>query len=137
MITSKDIPGAPRYAIDFDDWTVGAEGADASFTVDLDGAKSVSIEELRSLAGELPPRIRAWSPVMTVKKRISLFVLSIFLLASVIELGATLSVPGVSGVVGPAHAIIGRPLTPLSVAGVARRTTRRTIRRCAIGLYGC
>ena len=28
-----------------------------------------------------------------------------------------------------AHAIVGRPLTPGSVAGVARRTTRRTIRR--------
>jgi hypothetical protein len=27
--------------------------------------------------------------------------------------------------VGRAHAIIGRPLTPLSYAGVARRTTRR------------
>ena len=31
-----------------------------------------------------------------------------------------------------AQAIIGRPLTPLSYAGVARRTTRRTIRRTAI-----
>ena len=31
-----------------------------------------------------------------------------------------------------AEAIIGRPLTPLSVAGVARRTTRRTIRRTAV-----
>jgi hypothetical protein len=28
---------------------------------------------------------------------------------------------------GAAHAIIGRPLTPLSVAGVARRTTRRAV----------
>ena len=28
-----------------------------------------------------------------------------------------------------AHAVVGRPLTPGSVAGVARRTTRRTIRR--------
>jgi hypothetical protein len=28
-----------------------------------------------------------------------------------------------------AHARIGRPLTPLSYAGVARRTTRRAIRR--------
>lgn len=27
--------------------------------------------------------------------------------------------------VGTAHAIIGRPLTPMSYAGVARRTTRR------------
>jgi len=31
-----------------------------------------------------------------------------------------------------AEARIGRPLTPISVAGVARRTTRRTIRRTAI-----
>jgi hypothetical protein len=33
--------------------------------------------------------------------------------------------------VGQAHAIIGRPLTPLSYAGVARRTTRRAVRRTA------
>jgi hypothetical protein len=35
-------------------------------------------------------------------------------------------------VVSTAHAVIGRPLTPVSVAGVARRTTRRTIRRTTI-----
>jgi hypothetical protein len=28
---------------------------------------------------------------------------------------------------GLAHAIIGRPLTPMSYAGVARRTTRRAV----------
>ena len=32
-----------------------------------------------------------------------------------------------------ADAIVGRPLTPVSVAGVARRTTRR----CAVGVYNC
>lgn len=31
----------------------------------------------------------------------------------------------------PAHAVIGRPLTPGSYAGVARRTSRRTSRRTA------
>ena len=31
-----------------------------------------------------------------------------------------------------AEAVIGRPLTPGSVAGVARRTTRRTVRRSAV-----
>ena len=36
--------------------------------------------------------------------------------------------------VGEAQAIIGRPLTPGSVAGVARRTTRRRIRRSTIYL---
>ncbi|MQW59042.1 hypothetical protein [Sinorhizobium meliloti] len=34
--------------------------------------------------------------------------------------------------IGNAQARVGRPLTPASVAGVARRTTRRTIRRSAI-----
>jgi hypothetical protein len=31
-----------------------------------------------------------------------------------------------------AEAIVGRPMTPVSVAGVARRTTRRTIRRTSM-----
>ncbi len=34
--------------------------------------------------------------------------------------------------VGEAHAVVGRPATPGSVAGVARRTTRRRIRRSTI-----
>ncbi|MCA1406504.1 hypothetical protein I6F26_18950 [Ensifer sp. IC3342] len=34
--------------------------------------------------------------------------------------------------VSEAHAIVGRPLTPGSVAGVARRTTRRVIRRTSV-----
>jgi hypothetical protein len=37
-----------------------------------------------------------------------------------------------------AHAVVGRPLTPMSYAGVARRTARRTTRRnvYAGGAYG-
>jgi hypothetical protein len=38
---------------------------------------------------------------------------------------------GLFGLSSQAQARIGRPLTPMSVAGVARRTTRRTIRRGA------
>jgi hypothetical protein len=42
--------------------------------------------------------------------------------------------PGVrSSLVTEAQAIIGRPLTPMSYAGVARRT----VRRCAYGVYYC
>jgi hypothetical protein len=33
---------------------------------------------------------------------------------------------------GEAHAVVGRPLTPISYAGVARRTTRRAV---AAGAY--
>jgi hypothetical protein len=35
-----------------------------------------------------------------------------------------------------AHAIVGRPLTPMSYAGVARRTTRRAAYAGAYGGYG-
>jgi hypothetical protein len=35
------------------------------------------------------------------------------------------------GMISTADARVGRPLTPVSVAGVARRTTRRAIRRGA------
>jgi hypothetical protein len=38
--------------------------------------------------------------------------------------------------VSTAHAVVGRPLTPVSYAGVARRTSRRTTRRnVAYGAY--
>jgi hypothetical protein len=46
------------------------------------------------------------------------------------EIGGTSSFSLVSA---PAEARVGRPLTPVSVAGVARRTTRR----CAAGVYNC
>lgn len=39
--------------------------------------------------------------------------------------------PG-GGFISEAEARVGRPMTPVSVAGVARRTTRRTIRRTSV-----
>ncbi|MFL6739174.1 MAG: hypothetical protein ACJ8FJ_08315 [Sphingomicrobium sp.] len=48
---------------------------------------------------------------------------------SVISSGDTQSFSTVTS----AEAVVGRPLTPVSVAGVARRTTRR----CAAGVYNC
>jgi hypothetical protein len=49
------------------------------------------------------------------------------------ELGERLSVPGVHSLFPTAEARVGRPLTPVSVAGVGRRT----VRRCAVGVYNC
>ena len=64
--------------------------------------------------------------------------LKIALLAAavgVVGLGASerLTLPGPSGLISIAEARVGRPLTPVSVAGVARRT----VRRCAVGVYYC
>lgn len=49
------------------------------------------------------------------------------------SIGERLSIPGAQTLVPNAEARIGRPLTPVSVAGVARRT----VRRCAVGVYNC
>jgi hypothetical protein len=50
-------------------------------------------------------------------------------LAAVVFMGSL--APG-GGWVGEAKARVGRPMTPVSVAGVARRSTRRAIRRSTI-----
>ncbi|MGW8466149.1 hypothetical protein [Pseudomonas sp. CLCA07] len=47
-----------------------------------------------------------------------------FVLIAALELGETLSIPGVHSVISQAEAVVGRPLTPVSVAGVARRSNR-------------
>jgi hypothetical protein len=49
------------------------------------------------------------------------------------EIGERFSVPGAGNLVPTAEARVGRPLTPVSVAGVARRS----VRRCAVGVYNC
>ena len=70
---------------------------------------------------------------MTVSKRLGVFVFSVFVVLSALEVGERFSIPGVHGLVPAAEARVGRPMTPVSVAGVARRTTRR----CAAGVYNC
>ncbi|WP_094556314.1 hypothetical protein [Synechococcus sp. 1G10] len=49
--------------------------------------------------------------------------------------GSLQTLPGqlLNALVPLAQARVGRPLTPVSVAGVARRT----VRRCAVGVYDC
>jgi len=66
-------------------------------------------------------------------KRSAAILLVGFLITISSEFGEQLSVPGVSSVISDADARIGRPLTPVSYAGVARRT----VRRCAVGVYRC
>jgi hypothetical protein len=62
---------------------------------------------------------------MTMFKRIGVVLVAALIGVSCLELGEKLSVPGVYGLVSSAEATVGRPLTPVSVAGVARRTARR------------
>lgn len=70
---------------------------------------------------------------MSMAQRLGIMALAWIFAIAAFELGARLSVPGVHSVVSEATARVGRPLTPVSVAGVGRRT----VRRCAVGVYDC
>ena len=66
-------------------------------------------------------------------KRFGIAVLVVILWVLCLDVGGGLWAPGEFGFVSTAEAVVGRPLTPVSVAGVARRAARR----CAIGVYDC
>jgi hypothetical protein len=62
---------------------------------------------------------------MTVSRKIGIVILAGIIGLGALELGERLSIPGVHSFISEAEAVVGRPLTPVSVAGVARRTSRR------------
>jgi hypothetical protein len=70
---------------------------------------------------------------MTVLKRAGMLVAALTIMSGITEMGEHLFIQAVPGFVSTAEARVGRPLTPVSVAGVARRTGRR----CATGVYNC
>jgi hypothetical protein len=65
-----------------------------------------------------------------MSKRISVGLLAIIVYCICLELGERLEIPGTHGFISTAEAVVGRPLTPMSYAGVARRSARR----CAAGV---
>lgn len=70
---------------------------------------------------------------MNTSRKIGILLFGVLIVIAGAEFGERLAIPGVHGFVSPAEAVVGRPLTPVSVAGVARRTARR----CAAGVYNC
>jgi len=70
---------------------------------------------------------------MKASKRFGIVLLAAIAAIGGSELGERLSVPGVHSLIPNAEARVGRPLTPVSIAGVGRRT----VRRCAVGVYNC
>ena len=70
---------------------------------------------------------------MSVWKKFAIVLLAGTVGVCVLEFGERHSIPSMHSFVATAQAVVGRPLTPVSVAGVARRTARR----CAVGVYNC
>ena len=70
---------------------------------------------------------------MNILKLLTIVSVALAIMTFESDIGAWLSNPGSQSFVTTAEARVGRPLTPVSVAGVARRT----VRRCAVGVYNC
>jgi hypothetical protein len=70
---------------------------------------------------------------MNTFRKVCILLFGVLVVAADAEFGERLAIPTIHSFVSPAEAVVGRPLTPVSVAGVARRTARR----CAAGVYNC
>jgi hypothetical protein len=70
---------------------------------------------------------------MTASKKLRIALLIAIVGFFGLQAADRLSPSGSSSFVSTAEARIGRPLTPVSFAGAARRT----VRRCAVGVYYC
>jgi nitric oxide reductase large subunit len=62
---------------------------------------------------------------MTAMKRAGVLVAALIGMGGAIESGEHLYFQGAPAFISAANAVVGRPLTPVSVAGVARRSARR------------
>lgn len=62
---------------------------------------------------------------MNIFKRMGLWMIFGAFMVCGSEIGERLAIPGVNSLIPSAVAVVGRPLTPVSVAGVARRDVRR------------
>lgn len=66
-------------------------------------------------------------------KKSGVVLIAALIIALGTEVGERMTISGVHSLISDANARIGRPLTPVSIAGVGRRT----VRRCAVGIYNC
>lgn len=74
---------------------------------------------------------------MRVLKKMRVIAVATIIVIGGVHINERFDVSPFKGFVSSAEARVGRPLTPVSVAGVARRSSRRTARRCANGTYNC
>jgi hypothetical protein len=62
---------------------------------------------------------------MSTTRTLRALLLLVIVTLGAIELGDRISIPVLAGLATSEKAEVGRPLTPVSVSGVARRTARR------------
>jgi hypothetical protein len=130
VVTTKKITGQPEFTLQLRNWKAAPQIDTAQFTF----FSSRRHKEARSRLGHgqrplgLDPQRKMSSPMSMLRKCL-LFVFA----AGFFVQGDPVSFMVTDSRTSLAQAIIGRPATPASAAGVARRTTRR----CVAGAYRC
>jgi len=123
VITTKWVTGAPQHSIRFRDWDTNPQLDAKQFA--FSAPQGATRLEAISVEATGDPMIGGGA-AMTIKANIRTIVIASAVMAA--GLGGSDWYLG-DYFISEAHARPGRPMTPTSVAGVARRTTRRTIRR--------
>jgi Predicted periplasmic protein (DUF2092) len=132
IITSKTITGAPQYTLRIKEWRADVPVAGDAFVFKPPAdAKKVEVAALREI-DEIPPGTTEWRKEMTKRIRLGLAAAAGF-----IVLFAANKVPQTDTLVATADARVGRPATPMSYAGAARRTTRQGAGAAAAYGSGC
>ncbi len=139
VIVSKHERAQPEFAVDLYDWDLNPRFATGFFDFQPPpGAQQIRFRAARSgargrSAARLTPRRDEGVNVMETHTKKMCGWLRAMVAAAALALGLTgLAAVGLGPGPRVAHAVIGRPLTPMSYAGVARRTSRRTTRRVAV-----
>ena len=126
VITSKGIGEAPQYTLRIKEWKTDVAGrrlcVQAGSVLQEDRARR-SVRYRRSAAGHHQDRRQEMTRINTY----SVFRSRPSSAAQRFSGAVNCPLIGQSSLVSSAEARIGRPLTPMSYAGVARRTTRRAV----------
>ena len=127
VITSKGVAEAPQYTLRIKDWKTEVAADAFAFKPDSiiqeDRARRTR-RHRRSPSGRRQGRSKEMTRKLTVLVRLSI---GTALGVAVLSWNGQLPVNPQASLVSSAEARIGRPLTPMSYAGVARRTTRRAV----------
>jgi hypothetical protein len=124
VITSKAVTGAPQYTLRIKKWKTELPADIFAFNPPQGATKIDWSGSWTSTAGNDSSRRKEMN--LTPATLIRLSIASVVGSAALF-LSAEVPLDSRSSLVSSAEARVGRPLTPMSYAGVARRTTRRAV----------
>ena len=115
VITSTKVAQAPRFCITIRDWKTGDKVGSEDFSFKhTKNAKKMDLADLPNM-DELPNGLCGRRDKMTFRSDSVMFLMAEIIVLCGLELGQQFSIPGVHSFISSAEAVVGRPLTPVSL----------------------